>query len=159
MFCQSSKGVPWFCQSSKGVHLDFANPQRGCPDFDNPWRGYPDFENPRRRVTKFCQSSKGVPRFWQFFEGGAQILPIMERHPVDFFFLNHYAPVRQANWCNMTFTAGNLFPSHSCIVWPESSPHWDSNPAWEADDLPSEISLSHPDFANPRKGYLNFANH
>ncbi len=31
------------------------------------------------------------------------------------FFFNHYSPVRQANWCNMTFTAGNLFPSHSCI--------------------------------------------
>ncbi len=30
-------------------------------------------------------------------------------------FLNHYAPVNQAKWCNMTFTAGNLFPSHSCI--------------------------------------------
>ncbi len=27
----------------------------------------------------------------------------------------HYAPVSQANWCNMTFTAGNLFTSHSCI--------------------------------------------
>ncbi len=26
------------------------------------------------------------------------------------------------------FTAGNLFPSHSCIGWPKSSPHWDSNP-------------------------------
>ncbi len=24
------------------------------------------------------------------------------------------------------FTAGNLFPSHSCIGWPESSPHWHS---------------------------------
>ncbi len=24
--------------------------------------------------------------------------------------LNHYAPVSQANWCNMNFTAGNLFP-------------------------------------------------
>ncbi len=28
----------------------------------------------------------------------------------------------------MTFTAGNLFPSQSCIGWPESSPHLDSNP-------------------------------
>ncbi len=44
-----------------------------------------------------------------------------------YFFLNHYAPVSQANWCNMTFTAGNLFPSHSCIGWLESSPHQDSN--------------------------------
>ncbi len=44
------------------------------------------------------------------------------------FFLNHYAPVSQANWCNMTFTAGNLFPSHSCIGWPKSSPHRDLNP-------------------------------
>ncbi len=33
------------------------------------------------------------------------------------FFLieNHYSPISQANWCNMTFTAGNLLPSHSCI--------------------------------------------
>ncbi len=31
------------------------------------------------------------------------------------FFLNHYAPVSQANWCNVTFTTGNIFPSHSCI--------------------------------------------
>ncbi len=33
----------------------------------------------------------------------------------SYFFLvkkNHYVPVSQANWCNMTFTAGNLFPSH-----------------------------------------------
>ncbi len=40
----------------------------------------------------------------------------------------YYAQVSQANWCNMTFTAGNLFPSHSCIGWPESSPHQDLNP-------------------------------
>ncbi len=32
-----------------------------------------------------------------------------------FFRKNHYAPASQANWCNMTFTAGNLFSSHSCI--------------------------------------------
>ncbi len=43
-------------------------------------------------------------------------------------FLNHYAPVTQANWCNITFTVGNLFPYHSCIGWPESSPPQDSNP-------------------------------
>ncbi len=29
----------------------------------------------------------------------------------SFFFLYHYVPVRQANWCNMTFTVGNLLPS------------------------------------------------
>ncbi len=45
-----------------------------------------------------------------------------------FFFFNYYAPVSQANWCNMTFTAGNLFPSHLCIGWPKSSPHQNSNP-------------------------------
>ncbi len=44
------------------------------------------------------------------------------------YFLNHYAPVSQANWCNMRFTAGHLFPSYSCIGRPESSPHRDSNP-------------------------------
>ncbi len=42
----------------------------------------------------------------------------------------NYAPVSQADWCNMTlsFTAGNLFPSHLYIGWPKSSPHRDSNP-------------------------------
>ncbi len=30
-------------------------------------------------------------------------------------FVYHYARVSQANWCNMTFTADNLFPSHTCI--------------------------------------------
>ncbi len=33
-----------------------------------------------------------------------------------FYFLNHYAPVSQANWCNMTFTAGNLFPSQIILL-------------------------------------------
>ncbi len=42
-----------------------------------------------------------------------------------FFKENHYALVCQANWFNMTFTAGNVFPSHLSIGWPES--HWDSN--------------------------------
>ncbi len=32
-----------------------------------------------------------------------------------FCFLNYYAPGCQANWCNMTFTASNIFPSHTCI--------------------------------------------
>ncbi len=43
----------------------------------------------------------------------------------------------------MTFTAGNLFLSHSCIGWPDSSPHWDlkGSPAWESDDLSTELSL------------------
>ncbi len=31
------------------------------------------------------------------------------------FILFFVAPVSQANWCNMTFTAGSLFPPHSCI--------------------------------------------
>ncbi len=47
---------------------------------------------------------------------------------INLFFFNHYAPVSQANLCNITFTAGNLFPSHWCIGWPKSSPHWDLNP-------------------------------
>ncbi len=51
-------------------------------------------------------------------------------------FFNHYAPVSQANWSNMTFTAGNLFPSHSCIGWSESSLHWDLNPCPEIESLP-----------------------
>ncbi len=64
-----------------------------------------------------------------------------------FFFFkkkNHYAPVSQANWCNMIFTVGNLFPSHSCIGWPKSSPtpgFKPRSPASEADDLPTELSL------------------
>ncbi len=44
-----------------------------------------------------------------------------------FVFLNHYALVNQANWCNITFTFGNLFPSHSYFGWPKSSPHRDLN--------------------------------
>ncbi len=40
---------------------------------------------------------------------------------------NHYAPASQANWCNMTFTVGNLLPSHSCIGWPKSSTVQDLN--------------------------------
>ncbi len=45
-----------------------------------------------------------------------------------FCFFKHYMPVSQANWCNMTFKAGNLFPSHSCIdVARVKPPHWDSN--------------------------------
>ncbi len=44
-----------------------------------------------------------------------------------FFKINHYALVSQANWCNMTFTADNLFPSHSCTGWPESRSHQDLN--------------------------------
>ncbi len=55
------------------------------------------------------------------------------------FFLNHYAPVSQANWCNMNFTAGILFPCHTCIGWPESSPlqgFEPGSPAWE-------VSLPH----------------
>ncbi len=47
------------------------------------------------------------------------LLLVVETIRVHTFFLfkkkNHYVPVSQANWCNMTFTAGNLFPSHSCI--------------------------------------------
>ncbi len=43
------------------------------------------------------------------------------------FFLNHYAPINQAKWCNMNFTAGSHFASHSLIGWPNSSPHWDLN--------------------------------
>ncbi len=62
-----------------------------------------------------------------------------------FFFLNknHYAPVSQANWCNMTFRAGNLFPYHSCIVQTWVKPPPGSNPGspqWELDDLPTELS-------------------
>ncbi len=48
------------------------------------------------------------------------------------FFLkkNHYVPVSQANWSNVTsfFTDDNLFLYHSCIGWSESSPHQDLNP-------------------------------
>ncbi len=36
----------------------------------------------------------------------------------SFIYSIHYSPVSQANWCNMTFTAGNLLPSHSYIGWP-----------------------------------------
>ncbi len=44
----------------------------------------------------------------------------------------------------MTFTAGNLFLSHLCIAWPKLSHPLGLehvSPAWEADDLPTELSL------------------
>ncbi len=40
------------------------------------------------------------------------LLPYIVWRNVCFF--NHYVAVSQANWCNMTFTADNLFTSHSC---------------------------------------------
>ncbi len=63
-----------------------------------------------------------------------------------FFFFNfffYYAPVSQANWCNMTFTAGNLFLSHSCIGCLESSPHRDSNPGPQI-ERQTTYQLSYP---------------
>ncbi len=48
-----------------------------------------------------------------------QWLPLYVFFHLFIFKKNHYASVSQADWCNMTFTAGNLFPSHSCIVCPD----------------------------------------
>ncbi len=66
----------------------------------------------------------------------------------SFFF--HYAPVSQINWCNMPFTAGNLFPSHSCIGWCESTPHWDSNLVPQIERQPT-YQLSYPSPPPPPK--------
>ncbi len=33
-----------------------------------------------------------------------------------------YQSINLLNWCNMTFTADNLFPSHSCIGWQSQAP-------------------------------------
>ncbi len=44
----------------------------------------------------------------------------------------------------MTFTAGNLFLSHSCIAVTQVRPPLGfepMSPAWEVDDLPAELSL------------------
>ncbi len=49
----------------------------------------------------------------------------------------------QDNWCNMTFTAGNLFSSHSCIGWPESNPQQDSNPGPQLEKW-TTYQLSYP---------------
>ncbi len=60
------------------------------------------------------------------------------------FFKTFYAPISQAKWSNMTFTAANLFLSYSCIgVTQDKSilgfePKF---PAWQVDDLPTELSL------------------
>ncbi len=57
---------------------------------------------------------------------------------------NHYAPISQANWCNMTFTAGNLFPSHTCIGVTRVKPPPGlelGSPVWLVDDLPTGLSL------------------
>ncbi len=36
---------------------------------------------------------------------------------------------------------GEIWPLIHALVWPESSPYQDLNPAWEVDDLPTELSL------------------
>ncbi len=44
----------------------------------------------------------------------------------------------------MTFTAGNLFPSHSCIgvTWVKPPPVFEpGSRAWELDKIPTELSL------------------
>ncbi len=60
-----------------------------------------------------------------------------------FIFIFFKSLCSQANWCNMTFTAGNLFPSHSCIGWPESSPHRDLNPGPQ-NERQTAYQLSYP---------------
>ncbi len=52
-------------------------------------------------------------------------------------------PVSQANWSYMIFTAGNLFPSHSCIDVTRVKPPLGFKPmslASNAEDLPTELS-------------------
>ncbi len=47
-----------------------------------------------------------------------------------------------SQWCNMTFTADNLLPSHSCIgvTWVKPPQGFEPrSPAWEADDLPTHL--------------------
>ncbi len=74
---------------------------------------------------------------------------------MTFFFFNHYAPVCQANWSNMNFTAGNLFPSHSCIGWLESSHHWDFNPGPQLERW-TTYQLSYPSFPPPSPPFMTF---
>ncbi len=54
---------------------------------------------------------------------------------------NHYAPVSQANWCNMTFYSWQSFLLSFMLWVTRVKPPWDSNPAWEADDLPAGLFL------------------
>ncbi len=64
-----------------------------------------------------------------------------------FYFKNNYAP----QWCNMTFTAGNLFPSHSSIGWHESSTHWDSNLGLQQErQMTCQLSYFSPWCSSPR---------
>ncbi len=66
---------------------------------------------------------------------------------IIFFFLNlkqknYYAPVSQAHWYNVIFTAGNLLPSHSYIDMTRVKPppvFKPGSPAW--DNLPTELSF------------------
>ncbi len=46
----------------------------------------------------------------------------------------------------MTFTAGNLFPSHSCIWWPESCSYRDLNPGLQIERRMTN-QLSYPSLA------------
>ncbi len=56
-----------------------------------------------------------------------------------------YQLINLLNWCNMTFTADNLFPSHSCIGWHESNPHWDLNPGPQIErQMTYHLSCSSP---------------
>ncbi len=57
---------------------------------------------------------------------------------------NHYPSISQANWCDMILQLVISYPLIHALVWLESSPNWDSkpgSPAWEADNLPNELSL------------------
>ncbi len=59
------------------------------------------------------------------------LLPGLTNKPVFLCFLRRKKIIMhpsQANWCNMTFTAGNLFQSHSCIGVTQVTPPQDSNP-------------------------------
>ncbi len=64
----------------------------------------------------------------------------MKGYLTNYVFKNH-VPVSQANWCNMTFTAGYLFPSHWCDLSQAPLGFKLGSRAQEVYDLPSELSL------------------
>ncbi len=62
----------------------------------------------------------------------------------SFLLLNHYAPVNQTNWCNMTFYSWKSLPLSFMHRVTRVKPPLGFEPGsseWEADDLPTELSL------------------
>ncbi len=68
-------------------------------------------------------------------------------------FLNHYAPVSQANWYNVTLQLIISSLLIHALVWPQSSPHQDSNPG-PRHERQMTYQLSYPSLLTVNLRYL-----